>query len=221
MTSLLTEYEQNNFFFLGGGGFFIFFPYYIQHCFICRPSDSTEPTDAGIEPRTVATGALTVRRFNHKARSNPLNARSQPHKARSHTHKARSHPHKARSHPHKARSHPQQNRTTFGFNWKRGMLACTDQNAQKNVYLILCMWGIKFTFQRQDCDHIEIIHPHLVILSTGGGGGFLFTRACILFIRKVTAYLLQEPSQEVNKFNFFFIIWVYDCIYQNAIARAI
>ncbi len=38
--------------------------YYIQHCFICRPSDSTVPTDAGIEPRTVATGqsdALTTR----------------------------------------------------------------------------------------------------------------------------------------------------------------
>ncbi len=36
----------------------IFFSYYIQHCFICRPSDSIVPTDAGIEPRTVATGAL-------------------------------------------------------------------------------------------------------------------------------------------------------------------
>jgi hypothetical protein len=23
--------------------------YYIQHCFICRPSDSAVPTDAGIE----------------------------------------------------------------------------------------------------------------------------------------------------------------------------
>jgi hypothetical protein len=30
-----------------------FFSYYIQHCFICRPSDSTVPKDAGIEPRTV------------------------------------------------------------------------------------------------------------------------------------------------------------------------
>jgi hypothetical protein len=28
----------------------LFFSYYIQHCFICRPSDSTVPTDAGIEP---------------------------------------------------------------------------------------------------------------------------------------------------------------------------
>ncbi len=49
---------------------FIFFLFsfvlvYIQHCFICRPSDSTVPTDAGIEPRTVATSALAVRRSNH------------------------------------------------------------------------------------------------------------------------------------------------------------
>jgi hypothetical protein len=34
--------------------------YYIQHCFICRPSDSTVSEDAGTEPRTVATTALTV-----------------------------------------------------------------------------------------------------------------------------------------------------------------
>jgi hypothetical protein len=48
------------------GDFFLFFSaYIIQHCFICRPSDSTVPTDAGIEPRTVATGALAVRRSNH------------------------------------------------------------------------------------------------------------------------------------------------------------
>jgi hypothetical protein len=32
--------------------------YFIQHCFICRPSDSTVSEDAGIEPRTVATLAL-------------------------------------------------------------------------------------------------------------------------------------------------------------------
>ncbi len=44
---------------------FLKFSYYIQHCFICRPSDSTVPTVAGIEPRTVATGVLTVRRSNH------------------------------------------------------------------------------------------------------------------------------------------------------------
>ncbi len=53
-------------------GDFLFFLYCIQHCFICRPSDSTVPTDAGIEPRTVATGALAVRRANHyMARSKP------------------------------------------------------------------------------------------------------------------------------------------------------
>jgi hypothetical protein len=32
--------------------------YFFQHCFICRPSDSTVSEDAGIEPRTVATSAL-------------------------------------------------------------------------------------------------------------------------------------------------------------------
>ncbi len=49
-----------------------FFVYCIQHCFICRPSDSTVSEDAGIEPRTVATTALTVRRSNHSAKSHPL-----------------------------------------------------------------------------------------------------------------------------------------------------
>jgi hypothetical protein len=54
------------------GDFFVFlnFMYDIQHCFICRPSDSTVPEDAGIEPRIVATTALVaylvaVRRSNH------------------------------------------------------------------------------------------------------------------------------------------------------------
>jgi hypothetical protein len=46
--------------------------YCIQHCFTCRPSDSTVSKDAGIEPRTVATSALAVRRSNHWARSHPL-----------------------------------------------------------------------------------------------------------------------------------------------------
>jgi hypothetical protein len=36
--------------------------YIVQHCFICRPSDSTVSEDAGIQPRTVATLALAVRR---------------------------------------------------------------------------------------------------------------------------------------------------------------
>jgi hypothetical protein len=52
--------------------------YDIQHCFICRPSDSTVSEDAGIEPRTVATTAFTVRRSNHSARSHPQSARSHP-----------------------------------------------------------------------------------------------------------------------------------------------
>ncbi len=41
------------------GGFFF------QHCFICRPSDSTLSEDAGIEHRTVATSALAGRCSNH------------------------------------------------------------------------------------------------------------------------------------------------------------
>jgi hypothetical protein len=53
-----------NFIFVSGD-FLIFFSYNIQYCFICCPSDSTVPTDAGVEPRTVATGALEVRRSNH------------------------------------------------------------------------------------------------------------------------------------------------------------
>ncbi len=36
------------------------FMYFIQHCFICRPSDSIVSEDAGIDPRTVATLALTA-----------------------------------------------------------------------------------------------------------------------------------------------------------------
>jgi hypothetical protein len=43
--------------------------YDIQHCFIGLPSDSTVSEDARIEPRTVATTALAVRRSNHSARS--------------------------------------------------------------------------------------------------------------------------------------------------------
>ncbi len=39
--------------------------------FICRRSDSPVSEDAGIEPRTVATLALAVRRSNHSARSHP------------------------------------------------------------------------------------------------------------------------------------------------------
>jgi hypothetical protein len=45
--------------------------YLVQQCFICRPSDSTVSEDAGIEPRTVATLTLAVRRCNLSARSYP------------------------------------------------------------------------------------------------------------------------------------------------------
>jgi hypothetical protein len=38
--------------------------YVIQRCFICRPSYSTVSEDAVIEPRAVATLALTARRSN-------------------------------------------------------------------------------------------------------------------------------------------------------------
>ncbi len=53
------------------GYFFVLF--FIQHCFICRPLDSTVSEDAGIELRTVAnfaTLALAVRR-SHSARPHP------------------------------------------------------------------------------------------------------------------------------------------------------
>ncbi len=58
-------------FFLRKLFWFSLFMYGIQHCFICRPSDSTVSEDAGIEPRTVATTALAVRRSNQSARSHP------------------------------------------------------------------------------------------------------------------------------------------------------
>ncbi len=57
---------------LNKGIFWIFlFMYFIQHFFICCPSDSTVSEDAGIEPRTVATSALAVRRSSHSASSPP------------------------------------------------------------------------------------------------------------------------------------------------------
>ncbi len=39
--------------------------------FICRPSDSSVSEDAGIEPKTIATSTLAVRRSNHSVRSHP------------------------------------------------------------------------------------------------------------------------------------------------------
>jgi hypothetical protein len=43
----------------------------IRHCFIRRRSDSTVSEDAGVEPGTVATTALAVRRSKYTARSHP------------------------------------------------------------------------------------------------------------------------------------------------------
>jgi hypothetical protein len=62
--------------------------YFIQHCFICRPSDSTVSEDAGIEPNTVATSALAVRRSSYSGTSHPHSATSHPHLATSHPHSA-------------------------------------------------------------------------------------------------------------------------------------
>jgi hypothetical protein len=56
------------------GGFFwifFFFMYVIQHCFLCCPSDSIMSEDARIEPRIVATLALTARRSKHSGISHP------------------------------------------------------------------------------------------------------------------------------------------------------
>jgi hypothetical protein len=47
------------------GGFFLFCSLQYSALLHLPPSDSTVPTDAGIEPRTVATVALAVRRSNH------------------------------------------------------------------------------------------------------------------------------------------------------------
>jgi hypothetical protein len=50
---------------------FFLFNYVVQHCFICRPSDSSVSEDARIKSKTVATLALTARRSNQSARSHP------------------------------------------------------------------------------------------------------------------------------------------------------
>ncbi len=66
----MSPYIENYGFF----GFILFYLYVIQiiqHCFICRPLDSTVSEDASIEPRTVETLALTSMPFNHSARSHP------------------------------------------------------------------------------------------------------------------------------------------------------
>ncbi len=53
------------------GIFLRYAKYFIQHCFICRTSDSTMSEDAGIKPWTVATAALVNGRSYHSARSHP------------------------------------------------------------------------------------------------------------------------------------------------------
>ncbi len=87
--SLLPEHVRI-FFFTGDFLIFFLFMYNIQHCFICRPSDSTVSEDAGIELRTVATTALAVRRSDHSARSHPQTRLDLIHdSARSHSHQDR------------------------------------------------------------------------------------------------------------------------------------
>ncbi len=44
--------------------------YVVQYCYICHAAGFTGDTGIGIEPRTVATLALTVRYSNHSARRN-------------------------------------------------------------------------------------------------------------------------------------------------------
>ncbi len=63
-----------------------------KNFFLCTLFN-TVSEDAGIEPRTNATVALAVRRFNHSARSHQQTRLDLIHKS------ARSHPHSARSHP--------------------------------------------------------------------------------------------------------------------------
>jgi hypothetical protein len=66
-------------------GGFLGFLCFIQHCSICRPSDSTVSEDAGIEPgllrlRHQRLGTLTTRLdlIHYLAISHPLSARSHP-----------------------------------------------------------------------------------------------------------------------------------------------
>jgi hypothetical protein len=58
------------------GRLFFFFWFFIQHCFICRPSACTMSEEDGIESRPIATLALAARRSNHSARSHTLSTRS-------------------------------------------------------------------------------------------------------------------------------------------------
>ncbi len=46
--------------------------HFIQHCFICRSSDSTVSEDAGIESRTVTTSAVAVTLIKKKSKFSSL-----------------------------------------------------------------------------------------------------------------------------------------------------
>jgi hypothetical protein len=62
--------------------------YFIQHCFISRPSDSNVSEDAGIEPRTViANFALAARALTTRLDLIHNSARPHPHSARPYTHR--------------------------------------------------------------------------------------------------------------------------------------
>ncbi len=52
--------------------FYFILLYFIRHCFLCRPSDSTVSEDAGTEHMTVATLSLTFTRSKQSARSRPV-----------------------------------------------------------------------------------------------------------------------------------------------------
>jgi hypothetical protein len=106
--------------------FFLLFMYEIQHCFICRPSDSTVTENAGIGARTVATirhwlsDALSTRLDLIHSRLDLIHTRLRHWQSDAlttrldlihswldliHT-RARSHSLSASSHPHSTRSHP-------------------------------------------------------------------------------------------------------------------
>jgi hypothetical protein len=52
-------------------GIFGIFQTFIKPCFFCHPTESSVLEEVWIEPRTVATLALEVKRFSHSARSHP------------------------------------------------------------------------------------------------------------------------------------------------------
>jgi hypothetical protein len=108
--------------------------YFIQHCFIRRPSDFTVSEDAGIE-------LLLLRHWqsdaptNHSARSHPHSARSHPHSAIDliharldliHTRPDLIHARLYRSHPCSARSHPCSVNNTVDSPFQTQKLRCLD-----------------------------------------------------------------------------------------------